>query len=156
MIQSGPREATARSRKISQLDSSHRDGRLPDEGYLKLDSHADTACVGADCNAIHYIEHSCEVSPFHPGYEPLLDVPIVQTTTAYTDPENGKTYILIINEALPFGDALCTWSQLPQPQPNESPWIGCQQHPTSPCFHSIHCNTFNIHTLVKSLDTIDP
>jgi len=106
VIQSGPREATARSRKISQLDSSHRDGRLPDEGYLKLDSHADTACVGADCNAIHYIEHSCEVSPFHPGYEPLLDVPIVQTTTAYTDPENGKTYILIINETLPLGDAL--------------------------------------------------
>jgi hypothetical protein len=106
MIQSGPRTVSSHVRSIARVESSNRTKQVRGEGYLELDSHADTACVGADCRVITYTEQTCEVSLFHPDYKPLLDVPIVQTTTAYTDPENGRTYILIINEALYLGDVL--------------------------------------------------
>jgi hypothetical protein len=36
----------------------------------------------------------------------LANIPIVQAAAAYTDPDSGKTYILIINEALYMGDTM--------------------------------------------------
>ena len=75
-------------------------------GRLELDSHADKACIGSDCCIIAYTEKVCQITPFHPGYETIKDVPIVQAATAYTDIETGNTFILIINEALYMGDTL--------------------------------------------------
>jgi hypothetical protein len=76
--------------------------------YIDLDTHADTSCIGSDCRVIAYTEKTCEVTPFHPGYDSIQDVPIVQAATAYTCPETGQTYILIINQALYMGDTLST------------------------------------------------
>jgi len=75
-------------------------------GHLELDSHADTAYIGADCRIIAYTEQVCQVTPFHPEYEPIKDVPIVQAATDYTNAETGNTFILIINETLHMGESL--------------------------------------------------
>ncbi len=45
-----------------------------------------------------------EVSLYHPKYERIENAPIVQAGTAYDHPETGKTYILILNQALYLGD----------------------------------------------------
>ncbi len=73
---------------------------------LELDNHADTACVGADCRVIAYAEKVCEVTPYHSSYAPMENIPIVQAAAAYTNPDSGKAYILIIKEALYMGDTL--------------------------------------------------
>jgi len=57
---------------------------------------------------ISYTEKVCHVTPYHSDYEPIQDVPIVKGATAYTDSETGKTYILVINEALYLGDTMST------------------------------------------------
>jgi hypothetical protein len=46
--------------------------------------------------------------PFHPHYQSMLDVPVVQAATAYTDPESGETFILVVNQALYLGEDLRT------------------------------------------------
>jgi hypothetical protein len=110
MLNSGPRihknDRTSRLR-ISNIRSDRQEAN-PHTGALELDSHADTACIGADCRVISYTEKVCHVTPYHSDYEPIQDVPIVKGATAYTDSETGKTYILIINEALYLGDTMMT------------------------------------------------
>jgi len=75
-------------------------------GTVELDSHADTTCVGKIFKVISYTDRVCEVSPYHPSYKSLMNVPIVQAATAYDDAETGETFILIFNECLHLGDAL--------------------------------------------------
>jgi hypothetical protein len=70
------------------------------KGFIELDSHADTCCVGEDCRIIAVTEDVCQVHPFHPDYDAIEEVPVVQAATAYDDPDSGITYILIINQAL--------------------------------------------------------
>ena len=77
-------------------------------GQLELDAHADTACVGSDCPIVTFTEKVCNVTPYHPEYNPIQNVPIVQAAAAYTDPDTGRTSILIINEALYMGSNLGT------------------------------------------------
>jgi hypothetical protein len=77
-----------------------------EQSFIELDSHADTCCVGANCRIISYTDKVCSVSPFHPKYRALENVPIVQAGTACEDQETGKTYILIFNQSLYMGDAL--------------------------------------------------
>jgi hypothetical protein len=57
---------------------------------------------------ISYTEKVCHVAPYHSDYGPIQDVPVMKGATAYTDSEMGKTYILIINEALYLGDTMRT------------------------------------------------
>jgi hypothetical protein len=78
------------------------------ESFIELDSHADTTCVGANCRVIAYSDKVCSVSPYHPKYKSLENVPIVQAGTAYDDQNTGKTYILVMNQSLYMGDTLPT------------------------------------------------
>jgi len=67
---------------------------------LELDSHADTCTVGSNCRIISYTAKNCHVSPYHPQYKAIENVPIVQAGVTYVHPETGLKYILIINQAL--------------------------------------------------------
>jgi hypothetical protein len=67
---------------------------------MELDSHANTCTLGANFRVIAHTDKSCNVTPYHPEYQTQLDVPIVQAATAYTDPQTGDSYILIINQGL--------------------------------------------------------
>ena len=70
-----------------------------------MDAHANTSVIGANCRVISYMQHKCNVFPFHPEYQGQ-EVPIVQAGTTYDDPATGQVYILIINQGLYFGDAM--------------------------------------------------
>jgi len=48
------------------------------------------------------------VHPFSAEYAPTKGIPIATVATLWTDPKDGNRYILIINEALYFGDKLPT------------------------------------------------
>lgn len=49
---------------------------------------------------------TCQVSGFHPELDTISNVPIATCATAYTSPTNGQTYILMINQALYFGNEM--------------------------------------------------
>jgi hypothetical protein len=91
---------------ISQMVSSPAKDENYQESFIELDSHADTSCIGANCRIIAYTDKVCSVTPYHPKYKALQNVPIVQAGTAYEDRESGKTYILILNQSLYLGDSL--------------------------------------------------
>jgi len=70
-----------------------------------LDSHADTCCAGMNCLLIEYDGRVVTVSPYHDEYEPMR-VKIATVATLWEDPRDGQSYILVIHEALYFGDRL--------------------------------------------------
>ena len=47
-----------------------------------------------------------DVAPFSDVYSPMKDVPIARCATAWTDPTDGITYILVFGQALYFGESL--------------------------------------------------
>jgi len=72
----------------------------------ELDSHADTCVAGANTVPLWFTEQHVSVSPFIGEYKPLKNIPIASVATAWDDPANGSTVILVINEALYFGDRM--------------------------------------------------
>jgi hypothetical protein len=69
-------------------------------GHLELDSHADTCTAGMNARVLAYTNKICEVSPYHPQYKAVQNVPIAQVGVAYTHPDTGTTFILVLNQAL--------------------------------------------------------
>jgi hypothetical protein len=72
----------------------------------ELDSHADTCCVGRNANVLYSHNRTVNVSPFLDSLGTANSVPIVTAAIAYDDEITAKTYILIIHQALYFGDKL--------------------------------------------------
>lgn len=72
----------------------------------ELDSHADTCIAGANTIPLWYSDHCVSVSPFIGEYSPINDVPIASVATAWDSPIDGSAVILVINEALYFGDRM--------------------------------------------------
>jgi hypothetical protein len=77
-----------------------------DTGRSELDSHADTCVAGSNTIPLWYTDQVVSVSPFIGEYQPLRDIPVATVATAWDDPKDGSTTILIINEALYFGARL--------------------------------------------------
>ena len=77
-----------------------------DKGQTELDSHADTCVAGANTVPLWFTEHHALVSPFIGEYKPLKDIPIASVATAWDNPVDGSTVILVVNEALYFGDRM--------------------------------------------------
>jgi hypothetical protein len=100
-LSSGDRQVNQVHSEISQTDNECF-------GHQELDSHADTCTVGANFRIISVSEKSCNVTPYHPKYKAIKICPIVQAGTAYTDPDTGITYILVINQAFHVGHDLPT------------------------------------------------
>ena len=73
----------------------------------ELDSHADTCALGSNFIILHYTGRVCDVAPYNSqAYEPQRNIPIVTAATAYTNQETGEVSIIVINEALWFGENL--------------------------------------------------
>ncbi len=66
----------------------------------ELDSHADTCGVNETHGQV------AEVSSFSDSMEPLQFILIVKAAIAFEDPESGEAVILIVNQALYFGNQL--------------------------------------------------
>ena len=73
---------------------------------MEMDSHADTCCAGSSFRLIEYTGQTCTVAPFTTTLSELKDVPIVKAATAYDDPITGETLVLVLAQALWFGDKL--------------------------------------------------
>ncbi len=50
-----------------------------------------------------YTGEHCDVTPYSNEYKPITDVPIVNASTAYTNPDTGETLILRFNQVLWYG-----------------------------------------------------
>jgi hypothetical protein len=70
----------------------------------ELDSHVDTCVAGSNTHLLWYTDHSVSVSPFIGEYKPLKNIPIGTIATAWDNPKDGMTIILVIHEALYFGE----------------------------------------------------
>ena len=69
------------------------------ESHMELDSHANMPVVGKHAYIIAKTGKIVDVSPFTPDYKPLT-VPLVDATVRYDNPYNGKSYILVLRNAL--------------------------------------------------------
>jgi hypothetical protein len=47
------------------------------ESFIELELNADTSCADANCRIIAYTNKVCSVSPYHPKYKALENVPMV-------------------------------------------------------------------------------
>ena len=72
----------------------------------ELDSHADTCVAGPNFHVDEYTGEHCDVTPYSTDYQPLKDIPIVNASTAFTDPHTGDTVILRFNQVLWYGRRL--------------------------------------------------
>jgi hypothetical protein len=69
------------------------------ETTQELDSHADTCALG--CNALIFLDYDRPVVV--KGYNPALGTKTYATVSrgfAYDDPQTGKVYHLVINQAI--------------------------------------------------------
>jgi hypothetical protein len=73
------------------------------EARCEKDTHADTCVAGPNFVITEYTGEHCDVTPYSNVYEPITDVPIVNASTAYTNPETGETLILRFNQVLWYG-----------------------------------------------------
>lgn len=85
-----------------------------------MDSHADTCVAGPNFVIIEYTGEHCDVTPYSDEYKPITDVPIVNASTAYTDPETGATMILQFNQVLWYGKKM----QMSLINPNQMRHVG--------------------------------
>jgi hypothetical protein len=73
----------------------------------ELDSHADTWVAGNNSLEIDHIDgRTVTVAPYTKEYEPKPGVRISTVAYLWEEPESGKPYVLIVHEALYFGDEL--------------------------------------------------
>jgi hypothetical protein len=76
-------------------------------GRMELDTHADTGVAGSNTVVLDLTGKVATVSPFCDSeFKALEDVPIATVATSYDCTVTGKTYVLIFNEALYFGDKM--------------------------------------------------
>ena len=69
------------------------------ESRTELDSHTNMPVVGKHAYIIAETGKKVDVSPFTPDYKPLT-VPLVDAMVKYGNPYNGKSYILVLCNAL--------------------------------------------------------
>jgi hypothetical protein len=92
---------------VSRIETTDATVNVSNAGNVaanELDSHADTICAGKNCTLMYYTNRACDVMPFSNTYNAKTDVPIVTACTAYQCPQTGQVYIIVLNEALWFGD----------------------------------------------------
>ena len=95
-------------RKISKAKAGDPKVQEPRPGTIGVnesDTNADTCCLGQNFIPLSYTQRMAEVFAYDQAL-PSTTVPIVSGATAYTSPENGTTYILVVNEGLYYGTRL--------------------------------------------------
>jgi hypothetical protein len=73
-------------------------------GTCELDSHADTCVAGPNSIVLEYTDQTANVSAFSDHHDVMKDVPIGTAATAYDNPQDGSTIILILHQALLMND----------------------------------------------------
>jgi hypothetical protein len=76
------------------------------EARNELDTRADTIVAGVNFVLLSHTGQYCNVHGFSSEQAAISDIPVARVATVWTDKESGLSYLLIINEALYFGDRL--------------------------------------------------
>ena len=84
---------------LSAASEESRANEMNVESCTELDSHANMPVIGKHAYIIAEPDKKVDVSPFTPAYQPLR-VPLVDATVRYDNPYNGKSYILVLWNAL--------------------------------------------------------
>ena len=105
-IRTGPRAQGRSIKRIKVSDQSQASTVHGVEARCELDTRADTTCAGINCRPIFYTGQHCQAHGFHDELTPINDVPIATVATAWSDQNTGESFILIIHEALYFGDSM--------------------------------------------------
>jgi hypothetical protein len=69
-----------------------------------LDSHADTCCTGSNMAVLELTGEKVNVFPFSENLPAVQEVPIAMVLTVWESPSTGKLWMLVIHEALYFGE----------------------------------------------------
>ena len=93
-------------RKIGQVTASSNEPKPGEQANNECDTNADTCCLGKNWVVLAYTQRAADVYSYDTSSKPIEGVPIVTGATAWTDPNTGDTYILVINEALYYGTKL--------------------------------------------------
>ena len=70
-----------------------------EESRSELDSHANMAVIGKHSYILAETGKMVEVNPFTPTYKPIK-APIVDAALQYDSPHDGKSYILVVRNAM--------------------------------------------------------
>ena len=100
-------QKTSERRIVSRIERTDAKLNFSNAGNVaknELDSHTDTICAGNNCTLMYYTNRACDVMLFSDSYNAKTDVQIVTACTAYQCPKTGQVYILVLNEALWFGN----------------------------------------------------
>ena len=98
-------------------------------GKCELDNHADTCCVGKNFIPLYYTGKICDVSPFLQELPSQEGIAVCTAATAFDD-DQGTTFILVIDEALWFGE--CMEHSLINPNQIRATGIKLCDDPTDP------------------------
>ena len=83
--------------------------REPDPGTSaknECDTNADTCCLGKNFVVLQYTQRVADVYAYDKSIKPIENIPIVTGATAWYDTRSKQTYILVVNEALYYGNKL--------------------------------------------------
>ena len=112
-----PRTLLSESRTLRRMDirniaktRKRRDGDCIDRfGFAKtsLDLHADTSCVGSSLAILELTSEKVDVFPcFSDNLPYVQEVSIATVLTIWESPEIGEPWMLVVREALYFGERL--------------------------------------------------
>ena len=73
---------------------------VPVHGNNEMDSHADTCVFGPNFVILAYTGRECDVYAYSSILDAVTGVLIVSGATAWTHPETGETFVLIVHEGL--------------------------------------------------------
>jgi hypothetical protein len=72
----------------------------------KCDTHANTCCAGSNWEVIELSGIKCNVSGFSSDLGSHKRIPVATVGSLWVNPADGQHYILVLNEALYFGNQL--------------------------------------------------
>jgi hypothetical protein len=78
--------------------------QITDHPRSDLDLHTDTCCIGDNALVLYYHNQTISVAPFLSSLSTEDAVPIVTATVTYDGPILAQTFVIIIHQALYFGD----------------------------------------------------
>ena len=81
-------------------------GVSPEFERTSLDSHADTSCASSNMAVLELTGEKVTVYPFSENLPAVQEVPIASVMTIWESSVTGEPWMLIIHEALYFGEKL--------------------------------------------------
>ena len=111
MAEAGPKHLYSKSRTVRCIDIRWIRKVLKTVSFeqmerTSLDSHADTCCGGSNTVALTLTGEKVNVFPFSDNLPAVQEVPIATILTIWESPKTGEPWMLVIHEALYFGDRL--------------------------------------------------